>query len=169
MSLVVVIAVGVTTVCRTTTDNVVSGGFVRTIAHLQPRQRIRMPLLRQFLRFAAVGAIGTAVQYAILWLGVEYFGIPAAIASAIGFVAGSVCNYLLNYFLTFSSSKSHAEAATKYYLIVSVSFFINMGIMALLVHQLGWNYWLAQLIATGVGLIWNFAGSRWWAFKHPTT
>jgi putative flippase GtrA len=128
-----------------------------------------MQLFRQFLRFAAVGATGTAVQYAVLWAGVELMGLPAAVASAIGFVFGSVVNYLLNYFLTFASSKSHAEAATKYYLIVGVSFFINMGVMALLVHRWGWNYWIAQFLATGVGLIWNFAGSRWWAFKHPAT
>ena len=24
---------------------------------------------------------------------------------------------------------------------------------------------LAQVLATGIGLVWNFAGSRWWAFK----
>jgi len=128
-----------------------------------------MQLLRQFLRFAAVGATGTAVQYAVLWAGVEWLAIPAAVASSIGFVLGSVCNYLLNYFFTFASTKSHAEAATKYYAIVSLAFCINFGMMVVLVHYWEWNKWLAQILATGVGLIWNFAGSRWWAFKHSAT
>ena len=125
-----------------------------------------MQIAHQFLRFAAVGAAGTVVQYTVLWVAVEHLAVPAAIASAIGFLLGSVVNYLLNYFITFSSAKSHTEAATKYYAVVGVAWCINTGLMTLLVHYQGWNYWIAQVLATGVGLVWNFAGSRWWAFRH---
>jgi putative flippase GtrA len=31
--------------------------------------------------------------------------------------------------------------------------------------MLGWNYWAAQVVTTGLALLWHFAGSRWWAFK----
>lgn len=127
-----------------------------------------MTLRRQFLRFAAVGVSGTLVQYGVLWAGVEVFGIPAAISSGIGYVLGSVVNYLLNYAFTFKSEKSHAEAASKYYAVVGVGWCLNTGLMWLLVHHWGQNYWLAQLFATAVGLVWNFSGSRWWAFKNPT-
>lgn len=126
----------------------------------------RKALFGQFVRFAAVGLTGTLIQYAMLWLGVELLGIPAAVASAVGYLFGSVANYLLNYFFTFRSSKSHAEAASKYYSVIAVGWCINTGLMTVLVHGYGWNYWLAQLLATGVGLLWNFAGSRWWAFRH---
>ena len=68
-------------------------------------------LHHQFLRFAAVGASGTAVQYSVLWSGVEWAGISAAAASGIGYILGSVVNYLLNYFFTFKSDKGHGEAA----------------------------------------------------------
>ncbi|MBV8665470.1 MAG: GtrA family protein [Burkholderiaceae bacterium] len=127
-----------------------------------------MSLPRQFLRFAAVGLCGTAVQYAVLWAGVELAGVPAALASGVGYVCGSVVNYLLNYFFTFESGKTHVEAASKYFSVLGVGWCINTGLMGLLVHHLGWNYWIAQFLTTGIGLIWNFTGSRLWAFKEAT-
>ncbi|CDG84051.1 GtrA family protein [Janthinobacterium agaricidamnosum] len=124
-----------------------------------------MSVSRQFLRFAAVGASGTTVQYGVLWTGVELLGTSAAAASGLGYVLGSVVNYILNYFFTFKSDKGHGEAATKYFTLLGIGWCMNTGLMWLLVHQLGWNYWIAQVLATGIGLAWNFLGSRWWAFK----
>jgi putative flippase GtrA len=124
-------------------------------------------LSRQFLRFAAVGIAGTAVQYLTLWIGVEFLAVTAVLASAIGYVLGSVVNYFLNYFFTFESGKSHLEAASKYYAVLGVGWCINTGLMALFVTSLQWNYWFAQIVTTGIGLIWNFLGSRFWAFRHP--
>jgi putative flippase GtrA len=124
-----------------------------------------MGLARRFLRFATVGASGTAVQYAVLWAGVSLFDISAAIASAIGYLLGTVSNYLLNYLFTFESGKSHKEAATKYYIVLGVGWCINNTLMAYLVGFHGWNYWIAQIVTTGIGLLWNFTGSQWWAFR----
>lgn len=123
-------------------------------------------LLHQFIHFAAVGLTGTLIQYATLWLGVEYFSLKAPTASAIGYILGSVINYLLNYFFTFNSDKSHKEAASKYFSILGIGWCINVGLMSLLVNYLSWYYWFAQFLTTGIGLLWNFSGSKWWAFKH---
>lgn len=123
-------------------------------------------LHHQFLRFAAVGASGTLVQYSVLWAGVSCFGTgAAAAASGVGYILGSVVNYVLNYFFTFKSDKGHGEAAAKYFSLLAVGWCINTGLMWFLVHHQGWHVWLAQILATGLGLVWNFAGSRWWAFK----
>jgi len=123
-------------------------------------------LLRQFIHFAAVGLTGTLVQYVSLWVGVEYFLITAPVASAIGYIFGSIVNYLLNYFFTFSSKKSHKEAAGKYFSIVGIGWCINVGLMSFFIDYLNWYYWFAQFITTGIVLIWNFSGSKWWAFRH---
>ncbi|WP_036666402.1 GtrA family protein [Paludibacterium yongneupense] len=125
-------------------------------------------LFRQFLRFAAVGASGTLVQYATLWAGVELMHAPAAFSSGIGYILGSIVNYVLNYFFTFKSGASHMHTAAKYYAVLGVGWSINTGLMALLAQRWGVNYWLAQLFTTGIGLIWNFTGSRWWAFRSQT-
>jgi len=124
-----------------------------------------MFLPRQFLRFASVGAISTAVQYVILWSGVEIFAAPAAASSAIGYALGSVVNYLLNYFFTFESDQSHVKAASKYYIVLFIGWCANFGLMELFVNHAGWNYWFAQICTTGICLMWNFIGGRLWAFK----
>lgn len=119
----------------------------------------------QFLRFGAVGAVGTLAQYVVLWLGAVFLGWPAVWASAAGYVLGSVVNYLLNYHFTFASGKSHLEAAGKFYMVVGIGWCINTGLMGLLTGGLNWNIWLAQVLTTGIGLGWNFAGSKLWAFR----
>lgn len=125
-----------------------------------------MKLTHQFLRFAAVGATGTLIQYGILWFGVESFHISAPLASATGYVFGSVSNYLLNYSLTFrGAGRSHGEAASKYFTILGAGWCINAFLMTVLVSRWGANYWAAQLLATAFVLLWNFFGSRMWAFK----
>jgi putative flippase GtrA len=131
--------------------------------HLMPLSR---QFVRQFLQFAAVGACGTLVQYAMLEAGTEWLSMRAEWASAVGYILGSVVNYLLNYFFTFESGKSHAEAASKYFTLLGIGFCINTALMALLVQHFGWNKWIAQFLTTGIGLIWNFTGSRFWAFRE---
>lgn len=125
-----------------------------------------MGLPRQFLRFMAVGATGTAIQYVVLWIGTAFIYAPAAICSAVGYIFGSVVNYLLNYLFTFKSGKSHIEAASKYYTVLGVGWCMNTGLMGVFVHRYAWNVWLSQFLTTGIGLAWNFTGSRWWAFRH---
>lgn len=127
----------------------------------------KMAAAAQFLRFAAVGAVGTLAQYAVLWLGADGLGWPATWASAAGYLLGSLVNYLLNYRYTFASNKSHLEAASKFYVIAASGWLINTSLMALLTTQLFWNHWPAQLLTTGICLLWNFAGSKLWAFRHP--
>lgn len=122
-------------------------------------------LFNQFVRFAAVGASGTLVQYATLWVGVACLSGSAATASAIGYVLGSVVNYVLNYLYTFQSDASHRKTAPRYFSVLGVGWCINGGMMLLLASHWHWNYWIAQVITTGVGLAWNFSASRWWAFK----
>jgi putative flippase GtrA len=125
-----------------------------------------MKLTHQFLRFAAVGATGTLIQYGILWLGVESFHISAPLASGTGYVFGSVSNYLLNYSLTFrGAGRPLGEAASKYFTILGAGWCINAFLMTVLVSRWGANYWAAQLLATAFVLLWNFCGSRMWAFK----
>ena len=120
----------------------------------------------QALRFLAVGAGATLIQYFVLWLGVTFDLAPAAVSSAVGYLLGSVLNYLLNYFFTFESNQPHLQTASKFYVLVGIGWCINTALMGLLVHHLSWNIWLAQIVTTGICLIWNFAGSKWWAFRH---
>ena len=125
------------------------------------------PHLLQFIRFAAVGLSGTAVQYSCLKLALVWQGESAAVlGSTVGYVLDSIVNYILNYFLTFGSTKSHTEVASKYFTVLGLGCCLNLGMMALMVDYWNWSVWGAQVISTGIGLCWNFAGSKLWAFKE---
>jgi putative flippase GtrA len=112
----------------------------------------------QFLLFAGMGAIGTAAQYSVLIALVRLARMDAVLASTAGFVVGACVNYTLNYLFTFNSSKRHIEAL--------LGMGNNAAIMAGLVHQAGMHYLLAQIVATGLVLVWNFAGSKLWVFRE---
>src|SRR5471030_269185 len=124
-----------------------------------------MPIRSQFLRFAAVGASGTVLQYLILWMGVRLFSLDAALASSIGYIFAAVLNYWLNYIFTFDGGQSHLKAARRYFTVLGIGWLINAGLMSILVHHLNFYYWVAQIFSTALGLFWNFTGSKLWAFK----
>jgi putative flippase GtrA len=116
------------------------------------------------MRFAAVGAVGTAAQYLVLWFGVTAVALSATVASGAGFVLGAVVNYLLNYHYTFASDRPHAAAAARFFTVAGAGLLINTALMHALVVWVTWHYMLAQVLATAVVLLWNFLVNRHWTF-----
>jgi len=121
-------------------------------------------ITQQFVRYAAVGAIGTLVHYGVLVVLVQSQAAGALIASTIGFGAGALVNYLLNYYLTFRSRERHHEALAKFMTVALLGLAVNAAVMALLAGALGLHYLLAQLVATAVVLAAGFLANRWWTF-----
>lgn len=121
-------------------------------------------LASQFGVFAMVGLVGTAAHYAVLFTLVEFHGMGAVAASGWGALTGLAINYGLNYTLTFRSDHPHWRTFPKFALIAGVGLALNQALMALLV---GWGlyYLWAQVLVTGMVLVWNFIGHRWWTFK----
>lgn len=129
------------------------------------RELLTMIMNSTLIRFLSTGGVATSVQYAILWIGVEAVGLPASMASGLGYLLGSLVSYVLNYYYVFDSDRSHVSTAAKFYIMVGGGWLINVLIVGLLSDWLEWNKWWAQLIATAVALVWNFCTSRYWVFK----
>lgn len=125
----------------------------------------RNMVVKQFLRFSGVGAIGTAGHYLTLVLLVEVAGVDAVPASLAGFVVGALINYHLNRTYTFRSDVAHRVAMPKFFTIAAIGALLNTLIMSLAVNQLGLHYLLSQVLATGIVLVWGFAGNRLWTFS----
>jgi putative flippase GtrA len=123
-------------------------------------------ILRQFIKFAGVGVVGTAVQYVTLFMLVQFADVYPVAASTAGFVLGAFVNYYLNYIYTFRSSKSHFEAMPKFFTVAAVGLFLNGIIMQFFISYFMLPYIIAQLIATGLVLLWNFAANRMWTFME---
>ena len=85
----------------------------------EPASDTKTALLRQFLRFAGAGAIGTAVQYVVLIVLVQLVWAEAVAASFIGFVCGALVNYYLSHRYVFSSNLPHREAVFKFFVVAA--------------------------------------------------
>ena len=113
-------------------------------------------LMKQFLTFAGIGAIGTAGHYVTLLILVEVFFIKPVLATTLGFVVGALINYFLNYKYTFNSDKPHMEALLKFLAVATIGAVLNSMIMYLGIRITELNYIIIQVFATGVVLLWNF-------------
>lgn len=87
---------------------------------------------------------------------------PAALC---GFGLGGALSYLLNRRHTFGSERPHEEAAWRFALVAGVAFILTYLFMQLMVEQWRLPYLPAQVVTTGVVMIWTFAANRMWTFR----
>ncbi len=120
-------------------------------------------MIVKFMTFALVGAIGTLAHYSILYALVEFYKVSPIWGSGYGAFAGLIINYILNYSLTFKSRQSHKQTLPKFTLIASLGFCLNIVLMALLTPHFYYLY--AQILTTGVVLVWNFLANNLWTFQ----
>lgn len=122
--------------------------------------------IRQFFRFAAVGAIGTLAHYACLILLVSGAGISPVVSTSAGALLGALVNYCLNRQYTFASTTRHREALPRFLLMAALGLVLNAAVVGMLVG-LQLHYLAAQIVATGAMLVTNYIVSKTWVFRAP--
>ena len=128
-----------------------------------------MKLAHQFTMFSAVGGVAAVGHYGTLIALSELADAAPVPASLAGFIVGGVISYLLNYRFTFRSTKQHREAVTKFLAVATTGFVLNGLFMWGLTGPANLHYLPAQLVATGLVLIWTFSCNRFWTFRDKTT
>ena len=122
-------------------------------------------LISKFISFAGTGAIATGIQYMILIVLRESAGIDAVSASACGYIIAAVANYLMKYHWVFASDEHHHVAGPKYAVVSLSGLTLNTLLMYLGTEILGIYYLLAQVVVTGIVLVWNFTLNGIWTFR----
>ena len=128
--------------------------------------RQKLGLIERFIRFTGVGVIATAAHYAVLVALVQGVGAGAVAASAAGCLVGAAVSYVLNYRFTFVSDRRHRVAAPIFFLLAGLGLILNTVLMAGLTAGLGLHYLPAQVLVTGVLLVWNFFAHQRWTFRE---
>lgn len=121
-------------------------------------------LLRQFRAFFGVGVAAAIVHYGLLIGLVEGMRFNAVPATLLGYIAGGIVSYWLNERHTYQRSRSHGQAGWRFALVAGAGFLLTYGLMSLFVDILAIPYLLAQLITTGIVLIWSFFAHKLFSF-----
>jgi putative flippase GtrA len=123
-------------------------------------------LIAQFTTFFGVGIVAAVVHYGVLIGLVELARAPVVPATLAGYVLGGVVSYVLNRRHTYRSDRPHAEAGWRFALVAAVGFLLTGALMHVFVDRLGAPYLPAQLVTTGIVLVWSFFAHKMFSFRR---
>ena len=116
-----------------------------------------------FARYALVGATATLAHYALLAAWVEGLRGAAWIGSGLGATLGAQVAFFGNRVFTFGHGGPLLPAWWRFQGTAVLGALVGMAVVAAGVAA-GWHYLLAQVLATGIGLVLTFAINRRWTF-----
>ncbi len=124
-------------------------------------------LLREMVKFAIVGLVGTAVDMGLLNLIHLKLGTSLYWAVFWGFAVATITVYVLNNHWTYRrlGLPFQTQTLSKYTVVAAVGLAITEGIIHLLAVENGLYYNLAKVIAIVIVFFWNFFGNRYWTFR----
>jgi len=119
-----------------------------------------------FVRYAAVGAIGTLFHFATLSVCVELLRMSPTNGSLVGAVVGALLNYVLNYHLTFASQQSHRVTMPRFLAVAAFGVLLNGGVVKIMTESMHLHYLVAQAFATIIVLGCGFVLNKIWTFAQ---
>ena len=121
-----------------------------------------MIILKQLIKFGAVGAIATAIDYGLMVFLTEIFNVRYLLSCAISFSVSVIFNYFLSikyvFNVTLKTSKS-AEILIFVFLSV-IGLMLNQFLMWWTVERLSINYLIAKIIATVIVMGYNYISRK---------
>lgn len=121
-------------------------------------------LLRQLVAFSGVGLAAAIAHYGLLILLVEGGRVHPVPATLAGYVSGGLISYALNRKHTYQSNRPHREATWRFAMVAFVGFLLTWFLMHALTVWLEGPYLPAQVITTGVVMMWSFIAHKAWTF-----
>ena len=130
--------------------------------------------LKRYLRFGLVGASGVAVDMGVLFLLADkrMLGLNLVWSKAIAVEVAIINNFIWNEFWTFGGMAAISNPRNtrwgrlfRFNLICLAGMGWSILLLQLQVHGLGWNVYLANLIAIVLVSFWNFGLSLKYGWK----
>lgn len=140
----------------------------RTYARPGNRHWLLELITAPFIRYAAVGAIGTLFHFATLSACVELAHLSPTNGSLVGAVVGALVNYVLNYHLTFASQQSHKVTLPRFLTVAAFGVLLNGGVVKFMTEAMSMHYLAAQALATIIVLGSGFVLNKIWTFAQKT-
>lgn len=129
-----------------------------------------MKFFNQMIKFYLVGAIGTGINFGILFLLTEFAQFWYIYSSLIGISIGLTTNFFVNKYWTFKSKTDNINGFFKQYgkylLVNSLAIILQISILFALVEFFGLWYIVAAVFAIGSTALLNFSLNRYWTFQY---
>lgn len=139
----------------------------------------KLGTILQVIKFGLVGVSNTLVDFAVLnlltWATKIYSGNWIILFNIASFTAAVINSYIWNKYWTFKKREKGdaAQEFSKFLFVSIIGAVINSGIVFSIttyidpLFNLSSGLWVnvAKILATGVALVWNFVGYKFWAFK----
>jgi putative flippase GtrA len=125
-------------------------------------------------RSMSVGALGTAVDFAIFTLLQVIFGLPAVVVNTVSYTLGSLNSFSLHRIWTYAGrpQKSLRLQFLQFVLVSCLALGMNNLIIIILTpyfnNLLSVNSYAglaAKLCATSIGMVWNYTANNRWTFS----
>ncbi len=136
------------------------------------QKSLRQKETQRFVKYMVVGGIGTLVDITLLTV-LKHFALPTLLANTLSYSAGIVCNFALNRRWTFSEARSKPSMVqfVQFTAVSIVGLLLNNAVVTHLEGAFAGTFGEsnsvlpAKIVATLVGLIWNFSANRLWTFN----
>jgi dolichol-phosphate mannosyltransferase len=123
--------------------------------------------IKQLIKFAFVGAIGTIINLSILYILTEFFHVYYIFSEMVAFSTAALNNYILDKIWTFKEEIGD-QIIKKYFQFITISLLalvVNISILFILVEvYLVW-YIYAEIGAICCAFLINFFGNKIWTFN----
>ena len=119
----------------------------------------------QLLKFGLVGGSGYLINLAVFALLAGVFGVHHIAAAVGAFCVAVTNNFVLNRYWTFGPGEGPAHfQAARFFVVSLASLGLNIVVLELLVANDLTGELVAQAIAVGVAMPFNFLGNKLWTF-----
>ena len=115
-------------------------------------------LIAQFMKFGVVGVIAFVIDYGLLVVLTELFGVNYLVSATISFTVSVIFNYCasMRYVFTHKEGMSRTREFVRFVVLSVIGLLINNGCMWAGVELLGVHYLITKIFATAVVMVWNF-------------
>jgi putative flippase GtrA len=121
----------------------------------------------QLFRYTIVGGFALIVDFSLLFIFTDIFGIYYLISAALSFIAGTIVNYVLSIVWVFHK-RSFKNKSFEFGIFALIGF-IGLGFNELIIwfftEQTHFHYLLSKTVSAGVVYLWNFFARKFTLFR----
>lgn len=120
-------------------------------------------LIGQLMKFGVVGIIATVIDFVVLTILTETFGVYYLTSAAIGFIVATLFNYVVSMRYVFKSRFGRHEKRKELIIFILLSLVglgLNQFFMWLFVEFFSIFYIFSKVLATVLVMAWNFVSRK---------